>query len=160
MSEEKKTTTLYLRRDILARCRELNINISETVNQILRIVLDRPGIHDEEIMLAILQTQRQKVQRQIDEWQSSIGQAKLQLDAFDQKIERQKEIVDEIHRSDAIAQNIRLLNQKIQDAEFDEQKIRSECQDVLTELRKLKVPIDKAEWLTKQIERVKRISVT
>ena len=157
MSERKKTTTLYLRRDILNRCHELHINISETVNRIMAVVLDRPGIHDEEIMLAILLSERKTRQRRIAELQGDIKTVQMQIDMLDQKIEKQKTIVDEIHRSDEIAQLIRQLNQRIKDAEFDEAKVRTESQDVLTELRKLNVPVEKPEWLTKQIERVKRL---
>ena len=157
MSVDKKSTTLYLRRDILRQCKDLNINISDTVNRILSIVLESPGIHDEEIALAILKVTKSNIETEMNKRQAEIKQMQLHIDQLNAKIERQQTIVDEIQRSDAIAQLMRQLNSQIRDLEYDEVKIRQS--DVLTELRKLKVPVDQPEWLKRQIERVKRLTL-
>jgi len=156
MSETKKSTTLYLRRDILARCKELNINMSDLVNRILAIVLEEPGTHDEEISLAILRVVRKDIDMAMQKNTTERDQLKIRADQIDAKIERQVAIVKEITRSDAIAQLIRQLNVQIRTLDYDISRIEIECMAILEDLKTLGLPISR-EWLEKQIERMKRI---
>ena len=158
MSVDKKTVSLYLRRDLLKRCQELHINISETVNRILQIVLERPGISDEEISLAIIKKEYSKIQKKIEERLQEIDQLKDQSELLYEKIEKQTNVVKEIQRSNDVALLIRQLNQKIMSADFNEQQVRKDAQQLLAELRKLGIPVDKPEWLKGQIERMRRLS--
>jgi len=154
----KQTTTLYLRKDIVARCKELGINMSEACNKILEIVLEQPGISDEEIKLAILLAEKKRLGDEMKSLQINVEQQQRLMDSIEQKITQQRAVVSEVLRSNEIAVLIRQLNQRIKDANYDIVIVQESCQDILTSLRKLGIPTDKPEWLEMQIQRVKRLT--
>jgi len=152
----KKTTTLYLDENLIARCKELNINISKTCNRILRMAVENPVVHEEEILLGILLSESEKLKRRKEDLTHEIGQLSERQEYINSRIARQRELVREVHRSDEIAFLIRALNQRIVDAEFDKGAIEESSGDIIAKLQEYNLPIT-PDWLTKQIERVKRL---
>lgn len=154
----KKTTTLYLDEDLVARCKELNINMSQVCERILKAAVSSPTVSDEEIRLEILLTERQKVLRQLEDVDTEKTTLQERLEHFNQRIVQQKKIVGEVKRSNEVAFLMRTLNRQIKDADFNMTPIPTEIVETLEKLKELGVNVDAPNWLDRQIERVKRLS--
>ena len=152
----KKTTTLWLDEDIVKRCKELNINISKTTETILKIVLEKQPLNEEEIRLSILLGEKHRLINELRKHEDTVKALKGRITSYDSLIKTQQDLVEEIKRSDNIARLIRILNAKIKAVDYDLTKIKVEAAETLKQLASYHLPTDDA-WLLKQIERVKRL---
>lgn len=154
----KKTTTLYLDKLNVDRCKELGINISEVVNKILKVVIENPAMHEEEILLDILLVEREKAIQEIGDLEKSIEKIRGRLEYLDTRIEKQKGLVTEARRGDEIAFLMRQLNQKIKDFDFDFEQILDNTTQIRARLATLGFQAEDKGWLTRMIERTRRLS--
>lgn len=153
----KKTTTLWLDEGLVKKCKALGINLSKTCEMTLRVVSTGAKFTVEEVQLEVLKNERRKLVRQREDLQSSVHDIQLRIDWYSQRIKKQEALIEEIKRSDEIAHLMRVLNQSIQDAEFDIDKLRGTAVSTLQQLEKMGVKVNETGWLEKQIERVKRL---
>lgn len=152
----KKTTTLWLDEDLVKRCKELNINISSTVETILKIILEKHPLNEEEIRLAILLGEKHRLVQELDKCEEAEKALHSRIGYYDQLITKQKKLVSEIKRSNEIARLMRVLNAKIKAENYDITKIKQSSAEVLKHLASYNLPTDDV-WLSKQIERIKRL---
>lgn len=156
--EYKKTTTLYLTESVVNQAKSLHINISETVEQILRLLISQYGQSEEEIKLAILQVTRDQWAGQLQAYEAQIEPFRMRLKSIDAQIAEQKVTVDEILRSQKIAALMKQLNTKIREADYDLPKIREKAAEEIQQLATFNITVDEV-WLKRQIERIAQLDL-
>lgn len=133
---DKENVTLSVSRALIDRAKSLGINLSSTLDRVLRHLVELEGFEDEEVKLAVLLGAMERIQQQT---------------------EQQQKVVDELRRSKRVAILIKLLNAKIIESDFDFAKTKEIAKTEIEELRSLMSVILDDAWLQRQIDRVSRM---
>ena len=141
---------LMIESEIIKKCRERKLNISDTVNKLLRRLLESESSSAEEIILAVLQAEKDNLLHVIDNHKDAIERMQLLTAASDKKIEKQQLLIQEVRRSERIAAFMKELNEQITQEVAIEQLL---ALPVIQSLKGEGVPIT-PEWLERHIRRI------
>jgi len=155
----KRNLMLYISEDVIEKLKSRNINISEIVERLLRMVLEHEGDTSEELLLSILEARSLAYQKELDSVNERLTRLQETKKACDAKIAELKPAVDMLKKSRKIAALMRTINYKIESTLFDVESSWSICQEEIQLLAELQHEIDKS-WFEKHVERLKTLRGT
>jgi hypothetical protein len=138
----------------LRKLDEKGIPLSDLVNRIATQLVELESASAEEITLSIMLTEREKMVNNIEIYKQQISLVEQQIASMDCKINKQKQNIQEIHRSERIASLIRKLNEDLESIAFDLEEAKG--LSVLEDLKKEGVPISDS-WLLRHIQRIENV---
>jgi hypothetical protein len=141
---------LMIEDKIIKKCRERKLNISDTVNKLLRRLLESESSSAEEIILAVLQAEKDDLLHIIDNHRATIERMELLIAASDMKIKKHQALIVEVRRSERIAAFMKELNEQITQEVTIKQLLTL---PVIQSLKGEGVPIT-PEWLERHIRRI------
>jgi hypothetical protein len=147
----KQQIQLSLDAEVIRQLRKKDINISALVNNLLWNVVRQEAVHAEEIALTLLQNDRQRLVESLKRIEESAERTKQFIAEVDEKIEKQKAVIQEVRKSERIATLMRELNEQIVNANYDFESVKES--ETLKKLVTFGIPISEA-WLKRHIARI------
>lgn len=146
----KTTIQLMLEGELIRKCRERKLNISETVNILLSHLLESESSSAEEIVLSVLQTEKDNLLHIIDNYKDASNRIQQSILASNEKIKKQHALIVEVRKSERIAALMKELNEQITQEVAIEQLLTL---PVIQSLKGEGVPVT-PEWLARHIRRI------
>ena len=154
---DKITTTVYVSAKVLKQAKSLGIPISESLEKVLTIMISQYGGSEEEVELAAIAALKDRWENELHTYESQIMPFRARVKSITERYEKQKALVEEIHRSERVATLMQRLNEGIKKVGYDLLRVKETCQEEIGELSQF-IPITD-EWLTKHIARLQSIDV-
>ncbi len=135
----------------LYKLREMGIKVSDVTNDVVKHLVENASASAEELALAILLSERDNLVAFIKHHEVQAERCRKNQLILDDKIAKQRVLIEERKKSERILTYITRLNEEIEAVDFDFE--RAWKLPVLEDLRKEGVPVTEA-WLQRHINRI------
>jgi len=150
----KQITTLYLDSRIVKAIKQRGLSLSKIVNEVLKSF--EGSLHEEEVRLVVLKQEREQLLAKHNIVKKELTLLQARLEELDEKIEVQKQIVEDVRKSEKIAGLLRELRELIVSENFDVEKAWEKSSSIRKSLEHYGYPMPKGKFMD-LVERLKFI---